>query len=355
MSGPCQLRIRWFTVVGLFTMGLFLGPVPSAHGQAVSGYCVSPNKINWPASDPVWSLCWVSPPASSGVDGSGLELRHVFYRGRRVFWRAHLPILNVKYDPGGCGGSDLSYRDWQNQLVAFEANNVLSPGYAEPTTPPRTVCDHPGTDAGSFAGVAVEKRSDRLILSTQIRAGWYRYIQKWIFLLDGTIETRMGFTAVDHPCTPLSHNHHVYWRFDFDIEGASNDLIQEYKRWWIFGWWSSKPYETNRRNRPSRRRKWRVRDKGTGRGYKLTPGSSDRVADTWAVADMWALRYHGDEIDDGGATGGSNGDAAHMNNYISGENINGRDVVLWYHAWARHEGAADCEIVGPTLRRVRSW
>jgi hypothetical protein len=52
----------------------------SAHSQ-----CAYPNKIDWPAGNPVWSMCWVAPNNSSGISGSGLELRHVFYKGKRVF------------------------------------------------------------------------------------------------------------------------------------------------------------------------------------------------------------------------------------------------------------------------------
>ncbi|HEX8920474.1 MAG TPA: hypothetical protein VF766_03285, partial [Pyrinomonadaceae bacterium] len=64
----------------------FLGIWPalnSAQAQAVPGFCSAPYKINWPSANPVWSLCWTPPPSSSGVDGSGLELTHVFYKGRR--------------------------------------------------------------------------------------------------------------------------------------------------------------------------------------------------------------------------------------------------------------------------------
>ena len=79
-----------------------------------------------------------------------------------------------------------------------------------------------------FSGVAVEKLPDRLVLTTQMQAGWYRYIQKWTFYLDGTIEPRFGFSAVTSPCTSKPHNHHAYWRFDFDINGFPSDLIQEF-------------------------------------------------------------------------------------------------------------------------------
>jgi len=321
--------------------------------------CAPPNKIEWPASNPVWTMCWVAPPNSSGISGSGLELRHVFYKNKRVFWQAHVPVLNVKYDPNSdfCGGSTLSYRDWKNQEQAFEANNVLQPGYAEPTTPPKTVCDHPGTDAGTFSGIAVEKLSDKLILTTQMSAGWYRYIQKWIFYLDGTIEPRFGFTAITDTCTSDAHNHHVYWRFDFDIDGFPQDQIQEYNRSHLKSRraWRIETVEINRVKSPLSQRQWKVVDMPSKLGYEVIPGPKDGVADAWGGSDMWALLYHGNEIDDGGATSGPTGNAQHIDKYINGENIDGKDVVMWYRAGYRHSAGPVCELVGPTLKPIGNW
>jgi len=329
-----------------------------------------PHRINWPEDNPVWSFYWVPPDESSGTDGSGLELRNVFYNGRLVLYRAHLPILNVKYDPGGCGGSSLSYRDRVDQLKEFEVypEAIVQPGYAELRGSLRfeTVCDHPGfdTDVGfrgiGFKGVVVEKKADRLILTTEMKVGWYRYIQKWTFWLDGTIEPRIGFTAVQDPCTQKPHNHHAYWRFDFDIDGTGNDTIEEARQTV-----NNQPsFETLGETARKRsifpvRGWWRVRDKITGRGYEVWPGPRDDFADwpgppDWTVADVWALRYHDREIDDGGATCGHYGDAAHLDQYLNGESLNGQDVVLWYRAGARHAGSTECDMVGPTLRPSQS-
>src|SRR5262249_35139908 len=97
-------------------LGISTNPIArtqSAHlaSRAKSASNSDAYRINWPDGNPVWSFYWVPPDESSGTDGSGLELRNVFYKGHLVLYRAHLPILNVKYDPGGCGGSSLSYRD----------------------------------------------------------------------------------------------------------------------------------------------------------------------------------------------------------------------------------------------------
>ena len=68
--------------------------------------------MSWPARDPVWQFCWLRPADSSGVNGSGIEIRNVHYNGRLVLKRGHVPIVNVQYDTlGSCGGANHCYRD----------------------------------------------------------------------------------------------------------------------------------------------------------------------------------------------------------------------------------------------------
>jgi hypothetical protein len=330
--------------------------VLSCIADAAAAQCTAPHKIEWPAANPVWTLCWTPPDASSGIDGSGLEVTHVFYKGRRVFWRLNMPVLNVIYDQQTAGNCGPTYRDWLTDLQEFDANNVLQPGYAEPTTPPKTVCDAPGADVGSFAGVAVEKLADRLVLTSQTAAGWYRYINKTTFYPDGRITPEFGFTAVEYPCIHRAHTHHGYWRMDIDVEGAANDSIRERKQFLFFKWWSTLGSEQTRLRASSNSRRWRVRDGQTGRAVEIQPGAHDSPGgDAFGGPDIWALLYHPNEADDGGSPGGPNGDAQHITAYVNGESIAGQDVVLWYRISHRHEGGATCMLVGPTLRVVGNW
>ena len=240
------------------------------------------------------------------------------------------------------------YRDWGNELAPFDANNVIRPGYAEPTAPIRTVCQSPGVDVGSFGGVAVQKLADRLILTTQIQAAWYRYIPTWTFFYDGTFQPGWSFTAVANTCTSMAHYHNAYWRLDLDVDGAGNDVIDESNS----GLWNSLTTETQRLASPASSRTWRVRDKVTGAGYELVPGADADVANADAVADVWALSFKPGELDDGGGTNEPDGSRAHMDQYVNGENIDGGNVVLWYRAGFRHEGQVDCEVAGPVLRPI---
>jgi hypothetical protein len=327
----------------------------AAHAQTNQEDCAPPHRIEWPADGPVWSLCWISPDSSSGIDGSGLELRDVFYKGHRLLRRAGLPLLNVNYDPGGCG----SYRDWQNGMMDFEADGAVPPPgsrYAEPTRPPRTMCEHPGRDGGDFSGVAAEKTLERLVLTTQLLSGPYRYTQKWIFGLDGSIDARIAFTAIVDPCNIKPHNHHAYWRLEFDVGGDAQDHVEETApNSDTSPHWKRLPTETSRRNDPVKGGAWRVQSASAQRGYEIISGPGNGFANAWAVADAWVLKFHPDELDDGGARQGPDGSAVQLDRYLNGESVDGANLVLWVHATDRHDGNDRCHFVGPTLRPVGKW
>ena len=309
----------------------------TAAAPLLAQFCSGANHVVWPAQNPVWDFCWVPPDQSSGPDGSGIELRHVFYRGKRVFWRANMPVLNVLYDPNGCGPT---YRDWMNDLAGFDnVGNV-------------TTCETPGSDPGSFFGVDVDLLADRVVLTTQTQAGWYRYVQKITFHADGRIVPLLGFTAVTNSCVDKPHTHHGYYRLDFDINGASADHIRQRRLFLFIPIWNKLLAEQTR-NRAKNRR-WRVVD-ASGSGYEIVPGMHDGdPPDSWAGSDVWLLRYHGNEGDDGGATGGANGDAQHIDPFVNGESIDNADVVMWYRVSHRHASGLACTLVGPTLRPV-NW
>jgi hypothetical protein len=312
----------------------------------------------WPTDNPVWQFCWLRPQDSSGANGSGVEIRNVYYNGHLVMKRGHVPILNVLYDPGGCG----CYRDWLYQEVRFQADNVIFPGYAEPTVPPLTVCDTGGSggDVGTFTGVAAEKLPDRLILTSQTEAGWYRYTMKWRFYLDGRIEPVMEFAAVNSGCIAFTHRHHAYWRFDFDIDQAGNAAVIETQR--------PSPIpdpggvtppvvistEAMRLNTGGNL-SWTVYDSATGRGYEIIPGSEAALpADGFAVGDAWFLKYHDTEIDDSGV--GGQGCPIRIGAFVNGESL-ASDVVMWYRGGVLHLGNMldHCGVVGPTLVPIGDW
>lgn len=304
----------------------------------------------------LWRLEVVRPRDSEPQTydkGSGVELRHVHYRGKLILWRAHVPILNVLYDDG------VSYRDWQNQETPFQAvgSDPVGPGWRVCSQPPATILES-GTDAGNFQGVALHYEDGELRIVSEVQAAWYRYVSDWRLRDDGVIRPRFGFAGTRNPRTCMRHEHHVYWRFDFDIDGAGSDVIEQ--RGLLFPSqppWTPVIREAKRKRSPQART-WRVIDKSSQRGCRLVPGAADGTADSYGVADLWLLRYHPAELDDGVSVVGGSPAATQvrLDQYLNAESISATDVVVWYaghflhdeHAPASHQG----HVVGPDINPV---
>lgn len=308
----------------------------------------------------IWKFLAVRPAGSSGTNGSGIELRYVDYRGKRLLYRAHVPILNVKYDNNACG----PYRDWQNEEGMLQAVGTDPvPGFRLCSTPATTILDT-GSDVGNFLGVAIYVEGQEVVLVSEMEAGWYRYISQWRLHTDGTIRPRFGFSAVQSSCVCNVHHHHAYWRFDFDLRTASNNLVREFNDPPLFTGtnWHDKNYEIARPRDPSRKRKWRILNKVTGESYDLIPGAQDGVATAqpdwpFGQGDVWIVRYRATEIDDGVIATGPPYEA-NISQWVNGEPINGQDVVIWYGAHFTHDVNAEPpgeygHIVGPDLKLVQ--
>jgi Copper amine oxidase, enzyme domain len=308
----------------------------------------------------VWKFLVARPAASSGTNGSGIDLRYLDYRRKRVLYHAHVPILNVKYDGNACG----PFRDWQNQEGMIEANGAdVTPGFRLCPTPAKTILDT-GNDTGNFLGVGIYVQGQEVVLVSEMQAGWYRYVSEWRLHTDGTIRPRFGFSAVRNSCVCNVHHHHVYWRFDFDIRTPGDNIVREFNDPPLFGGsnWQTKTFEISRPRNPARKRKWRVEKKGTGEAYDIIPNVGDGAATAmpdWPFprGDVWILRYHGSEIDDGVVAVGPPYEAG-LNAWLTGEPIYGADVVVWYGAHFTHDVAHDKagefgHIVGPDLKLVK--
>ena len=308
----------------------------------------------------LWRFLAVRPAASSGTNGSGVELRFVDYKGKRVLYRAHVPILNVKYDANKCG----PYRDWQYQEGMIQAQGtVVAPGFMLCNAPAQTIMDT-GSDTGNFLGVAIYVQGSEVVLVSEMQAGWYRYVSQWRLAADGTIRPRFGFAAVESQCVCNIHHHHAYWRLDFDIRTAANNRVREFNDPPLFGTgnWHDKSFEIRRPRDFTRKRKWRVENTVSGEAYEIVPNAADGTAASMPDApfgrgDLWVLRYHGNEIDDGVAAVGPPYEAG-LDAWVNGEAVSNHDVVVWYGAHFTHDvqehGAAQHgHIVGPDLKPVR--
>jgi hypothetical protein len=278
----------------------------------------------------IWEMLVIRPSASSGTRGSGVELRDVKYRGKSVFKRAHVPILNVSYDLNACG----PYRDWQWQEGMFLADGAdIAAGIRMCATPPQTIMDA-GSDVGNFRGVAVYKNpvNDDLLLVSEMEAGWYRYVSRWEFTTGGVIRARFGFDGVDNSCVCNAHHHNAYWRFDFDPAMVGRSRFTEYD---TFAFNTPILTEAKRYRDYVRNRYWSIENLVSGELIRIMPGHDDGVADLYARSDAWFLRYRATELDDGRNSTGSNTEA-NLDMFVNGESLDGQDVVMWYSGHFDH-------------------
>jgi Copper amine oxidase, enzyme domain len=315
-------------------------------------------QVTIPQADgsPLWSFLVIRPSASSGTNASGVELQNVRYRGKLVLFQAHAPILNVQYDGNACG----PFRDWlfEESWIQADGTNV-APGIRRSQSPAQTILES-GTDSGNFRGVAIYRQGQEVVVVSELQAGWYRYVSQWRFHDNGTIRPRFGFSAVRNACVCNVHHHHVYWRLDFDIGTAENNVVREFNSPPIFppDNWHAHRFEATRRRRPELSRRWQIRNSQTGDAYDLIPGPDDGVADSFGRADVWILRFNEGEVDDGisaapSQTGPSQPNApADISRFNNGEGIRNQDVVVWYAAHFTHDVHEEeaGHIVGPVLR-----
>ena len=324
----------------------------------------------WRGDAPVWSFVVVRPSASSGTNGSGVELRMVDFEGARVLHRAHLPIVTLEFgDEGVAAGCDRACRHWAHQEAAFEAEPLDAelldagagaeagagdavPGFRICARPARTILDS-GVDGGGFRGVALWVDGEELVVATQLEAGPYRYVNEWRLATDGTIRPRLGFSAASNSCSCHPHVHHAYWRLDFDILAPGSNVLREFNEPPIRGEtrWHLMRFEAKRPRSAEHGRFWRIRHDRDGRDYSIRPGPHDGTANEFGVGDVWVLRFDPDEVDDGqGYTTDPALARAGLDRFVSGRPVHSRDLVLWYAVHVDHGGDAPAvERVGPDL------
>ncbi|KIX98998.1 uncharacterized protein Z520_05459 [Fonsecaea multimorphosa CBS 102226] len=329
-------------------------------------------KITDSANNALWELDVTRPRSSSGNMGSGVDLTEVRYKNRLVLKQAHLPMLNVNYLEvvKDCGPT---FRDWQNEEYPFDCpGKDTLPGFRECTGGRSKTFVDGRPDAEGFRGVSFDVYDDNVVIRSQLKADWYRYVSQWTLSANGTIAPRWGFGGVnqaDLHCVCVKHHHHAFWRLDFDIETSKNNEVRQ-----CDGNKCTAQKFTGRMEKADNRY-WDIVNTASNRGYRLTPGKTDRKAsdpeDTskYFVGDLWLVKA--DALRDDGCTTirgqwppestdctQANFNAIKMSQEES--SVQHQDQVLWYSAsymhWQGHEDATGGNHwVGPLLEPIGTW
>jgi len=336
---------------------------------------------NAPGDPAIWEMLVIRPSASSGnsSERSGIEVRDVKFKGKSVLKRGHAPVLNVQYINNVCG----PYRDWQYSEGYFSipTSGVTYPNGSNggiavlPTGQIATTSVESHNDSGNFQGVAVYQQDNgegtELVLVTEMNAGWYRYIMEWRFLPSGVIRPRYGFGSTTSSCVCAPRNHHVYWRFDFDIVTPTNKVFELGRSRKLKDPITNelamfRNYSTNRG--------FAIRNSTSGETYSITANKNDgtvtdasgNLIDNFGRGDFWLMQFKGTagsplEIDDPN----SGSAAANLAPWVNNESVLDSDVVIWYAAHqyrvddssrglsGRPEIIAGNHVIGPEIRPVR--
>lgn len=320
--------------------------------------------------NPVWEMTVVRPSSSSGGEGSGIEVRDVKYRGKSVFKRAHVPVLNVQYT-SNCG----PFRDWQYAEGYFQIPTTgvsfPGPGFAQIESPGiATTVVETGNDTGNFQGVAIYQQAsggeNELVLVTEMNAGWYRYIMEWRFGYDGRIRPRYGFGSTSNSCVCIQRNHHAYWRFDFDVVGPTNRIYKiERGRRFITPVTTEgaffRSYQLNRT--------FLIKNSNGNEGYSITPSLTDStvtnefgvLTDTFGKGDFWLLKFQGTAASPGELNDPNTTSAINIDPWVNGESLVDQDIVVWYGAHQTRKDDSSfapnvingLHVIGPDIRPVQ--
>lgn len=348
----------------------------SLAGGGGSPTCVLPaEKESWPTVNPIWEMCVLSPQDSAGVQGSSLEIRDVYYNGYYAIERAHVPMLFANYDSSTC------YRDWINTNSSF-----LIPDKEEfphrkafttcdvSTSPTMTVGNCPFTDVvngGNFGsssncdtGYSVEKYVDKLVLTTNHSAAWYKYSSRYTFYADGRMAPRFGFGNSNGTNAGTTHWHHAYWRINFDIDGAANDEV------YVDSTKMTAEFHDQRGDDEASAVTWTVKDNVTQRGFKIEATAEDYLLDVdespfnpdgYHNVDVMATQYRtiGALTEYSDTPGQNNLGNCGMDedNLVNGASLDGEDVVFWYRTAVTdlaNEGLV-CKFGGPVFSLVGDW
>ena len=240
----------------------------------------------------------------------GLKLRDVTFQGHTLIASLSFPVMRVFYDNNACGpfvdrlGGTVSPIPWANNATLAQREFTLN-----------------------------GKQWYEIGIRDQI--GNYDMYQVYYLSADGTIDAHIFSKGLQ--CV-VNHVHYPDWRIDFDLDGTSNDQILRDAG----AGFQVLATEFNADASSAVNHAWRVRDTTTGLQVDVLPGFSDfSIPDgstTLPIAGYAGHTVFGRLFRDSENAGWTFGPNTQVP-YNDGENIDGKDIVLWYEGYLPHSAA----------------
>src|SRR5262245_49435497 len=235
----------WLVALSLLFLPL-AGPAQrkaDKNGERASGIIVKAgNHLTWEG----WTFNWSIHPRN------GLVIENIAFRGRSVLKYAGLAEIFVPYNrgdprPEGFGGGigDRLVELFPAKGCIPGARRCRSFNRQGKEAGKRVAMLHEEATGLSYLGDLGRSYGKMLTLWNAYNLGGYHYINRWRFRDDGCLMPDIGFTGpLQHvgigdasefgslvgknKVFAPSHVHNIYYCLDFDIDGADNNVVEEF-------------------------------------------------------------------------------------------------------------------------------
>lgn len=250
---------------------------------------------------------------------SGLVLTDVKFRDMKILYRASMPVMRVEYLNDACG----PYAD------------ILKPTLLRPATQgaPESACNGQPQCTRTYT----QNGEKMLEVGSNWQVGEYQIYQTYYFSENGYFDARVYSRGLQ--CL-VDHSHHAHWLFDFDLDDAGNDIV-------IRADGSTPATEFN--DLRSESDGWQILDQVSGNKVNLIPADDDGEPDDFSKVDVAVRVWRSNEV--GRWQLGARGEIG--DNFLNGESVDGKDIVLWYVSHLPHtasEGPSIWHASGPRIQ-----
>jgi len=337
-------------------------PAASQPKDKTDSLIVKDRHVTWEG----WQFDWSIHPRN------GLVIENVSFQNRSVLKYAGLAEIFVPYNRGEPRPEDFGGGIGPRLIELFPgkdcvpaATNCLAFNAQGETEGKRFVMMHEESTGLAYVGNLGRAYGKNLVLWCAYNLSGYHYISKWNFREDGTLIPEIGLTGpLQHigkgesseygsevgknKLFAPSHVHNIYYCLDFDIDGADNNVVEEFN------------YEQDKPGSPSGKHRWTALTKECGRAanaetfrswrvinpksknvlglprsYELVPGGNGiyrgAADEKFAHADLWVTRHHPKEHPNDNRPL-----STILPKYLNDEPIEGQNVVLWYVVHLHH-------------------
>lgn len=277
--------------------------------------------VNWNG----WSFNWA---VSDAATKEGLIIRNLYYNQQEIMYKGSMPVIRVHYE-NNCG----PFADRISKEDLAPINWSYCTG--------QETCSRVYTDGNGVQWLEI---------GMYATYGNYQLYYVWYFSSTGYCSPRVFSRGLQ---CGADHQHHVYFRLDFDIKDAGSDQVFVYDNnvgdtGWGNGWRKYFNEQNDLRNAETGRF-WYVSDKLPQNGayaVEVLPSTNDGTSDSFCTEDI-GLRLYNYTEDDGWTFGPWS-----QLPFNDKQDIKDKDVVFWYIGHLHHEaadGADEWHNTGPWL------